>query len=451
MKNQDQEKKPKTEHKVHYYGMNSTLDAPTGTNLLQVSIKNKIPHLHECGGHGLCTTCRVKVVEGAHNLSKPNAQEHKIASERGWEPQIRLACQAEVMGDVAVQRLVWNSSGISNLQLEQIDANKGEERNLALVFCDMRNFTPLASRHPNFDLAYIINKFFEAMGEPIAMNNGVIYQYAGDEIIGLFGTSEEDPTKFCQDAMRAALGMQYAVERLNKLELRDFEQNIDIGIGLHYGKAFMGKIGHQSFKQWSVIGDPMNITSRIQAQNKTLDTNILVSEDFLQHLTLDSVILGIKSMVSLKGKESLFTVHEVLGFKQPDVNLEVQATLEELLIEEEKFAESFYQKVFERAPEVQELFTTNMLDQGRMLTHMLGAVVHALSRPDHLVMGLKALGEQHANYGVALEHFPLVQEVLLETIYEQLGEMATPRVKSSWEQAITQVIDLMKQANVYQT
>ncbi len=425
--------------------MDREIPAKPGSNILKLSIENKIPHLHECGGHGLCTTCRVRVVDGMKNLSPPSSNEKALQSKRNWDPSIRLACQTKVLGDVSIQRLVWTGSEISKLQLEHFNDKKGDERSLAILFCDMRNFTPLASEHPNFDLAFMLNQFFTAMGDPIVMNNGVIYQYAGDEIIGLFGTTEDNPQKVCQDALRAALGMQYAIERLNKLELHDFKIAFQVGIGLHLGRAFIGHIGHPSHKQFTVLGDPMNITSRIQAQNKALDTDILISEHFLGNLPPDSLHLGIKSMVSLKGKKELFAVHEVLGFIHPDVNLEVQASLEILLEDEEAFAEKFYNKVFERAPQVRQLFKSNLIDQGRMLTHMLGGVVYSLSRPEYLALGLRALGEQHQHYGVKAKHYPLVKDVLLETIYEQLGETATPEVQACWAQAIEKVISLMQE------
>ncbi len=429
---------------VTYQAMNQTIPTTIGNTLLQVSIDNKIPHLHECGGNGLCTTCRVRIIEGINNLSRISKKERILGNKRNWDPSIRLACQSRVQGDVVIQRLVWSSAEISHLQMEEFEGEKGDQRSLAILFCDMRNFTQIADDHPDFDLAYMLDKFFQATGDPIVINNGIIYQYAGDEIIGIFGSTENDPQKACLDAIRAALGMQYAVERLNKLELRDFDTQFKVGIGLHFGPAFLGYLGHASLRQFCVVGDSMNITSRIQAQNKELDTNILISEQFLNTLPSHTLHLGIKSMVSLKGKTDLFEIYEVLGFTIPDVNLEVQATLDLLLQEEDKFAMRFYDRVFERAPEVRELFKSNMLDQGRMLTHMLGGVIHGLSRPDHLVVGLKKLGDQHRKYGVNKSHYPVVKEVLLETIYEQLGEEATDDVKDCWRQAIETVIALMQ-------
>ncbi|MEM9675108.1 MAG: globin domain-containing protein [Cyclobacteriaceae bacterium] len=414
-------------------------------SILELAIRHKIPHLHECGGHGLCTTCRIRVLDGASNLSPPTAAEVKFSQQRGWDPSVRLACQTRINEQsAAIERLVWTSAEVSNLQLETMPLGIGEERELAFLFCDMRNFTPWANRHSNFDLAHMLNRFFTALGDPVFMNNGIIYQYAGDEIIALFGAGGGDQEQMCLAAVRAALGMLYAVERLNRWELKEFDTTFSIGIGLHYGKAFVGNIGHSRHKQFAVIGDPVNVTSRIQSQNKALETTLLASHEFITNLPEKVLNIGKKSKVLLKGKDELFSVYEIVGFTQPDTNLRVQSTIDELLKNEEAFAEQFYQKLFLKAPEVQALFPQNMLDQGRMLTHMLRGIVYALSRPDYLVSGLNALGKQHREYGVKHEHYPLVKDALLETIREHLGEESfSPETERAWHSALDLVIKTM--------
>ena len=147
-------------------------------SILQQSIVHKIPHLHECGGNGMCTTCRIRVLDGAANLTPPTSHEVEISKKRNWDASVRLACQTRVMkNSVSIERLVWTNAEVSNLQLETIPFGIGEERDLAFLFCDMRNFTPWANQHSNFDLAHMLNRFFTALGDPVFMNNGIIYQF----------------------------------------------------------------------------------------------------------------------------------------------------------------------------------------------------------------------------------------------------------------------------------
>ena len=413
-------------------------------SILDVSIANKIPHLHECGGSGRCTTCRIRIIDGFRNLSPMTQREKDTARRRNWDPSLRLACQTRTRGDVAIQRLVWTSAEISSLQKEMVPLGKGEERPLGILFCDMRNFTRIAEDHSNFDLAHMLNRFFTILGDPILMNNGIIYQYAGDEIIGLFGTGGGEKDQICMDAIRAGLGMIYAAERLNKMELKEFGTEFRVGIGIHYGQAFVGHIGHPKHKQFAVIGDPVNVASRIESQNKEMDTSLLVSNDFLWNFPEGTFKLGKEDVVLLKGKEQPVVVHEILNFIEPDTHLEVQATLDLILKNEEQFAAKFYEKVFTKAPPIKELFKRNMVDQGRMLTHMLGGIIYSLSRPEYLALGLQALGQQHEGYGVKSDHYPVVRETLLETIAEELGEIYTPKVQKAWETALDLVVDGMQ-------
>ena len=75
-------------------------------SLLDISIQHKITHLHECGGHGNCTTCRVRILDGIYNCSPKTAVEKSTATARKWDPSIRLACQTFPKGNIKLQRLI---------------------------------------------------------------------------------------------------------------------------------------------------------------------------------------------------------------------------------------------------------------------------------------------------------------------------------------------------------
>jgi len=418
-------------------------DDSTGT-ILDCSIANQIPHIHECGGNGMCTTCRIRILNGHDNVSPRTLREQEIASVRKWDPSIRLACQCYVKGDVDIQRLVWTSSEVNKLQLETVPEGYAEERAIAILFCDIRGFTKMTVENYSFDVAHILNRFYTVLGDPILINNGVIYQYVGDEIIGLFGVSGGMRGKNCKDAVRAALGMQYAIERLNHFELVDFNVKLELGIGINFGKAYIGKLGHPKHKQFAVVGDPVNTTSRIQSYNKTAKTKILISESVLKGLPKDTLEIGKTFQDQMAGHEHETKLYELKGFKELDVQLELQRSLDYLLQNEEEFADQFYTRVFEKAPEARALFKHNMTSQGRLLTHMLAGIVYSMSRPEHLSLGLKLLGESHSRYGVLEEHYPVVLSCLLETIKENLGENYTPQLIDAWEKALITITSEMK-------
>ena len=430
---------------ITYTGINHQVELPDpDMTLLECSIINKIPHMHECGGNGRFTTCRVRVMEGHKNLSPRTMQEQQAYAVRKWDPSIRLACQCYVKGDVSIQRLVWTSAEVNKLQLETVPEGEAEERAIAILFCDMRDFTKIASGHYAFDTAHMLNRFYTVLGEPILMNNGVIYQYVGDEIIGIFGVSGGTRDKNCKDAIRAALGMQYAIQRLNHFELIDFETDVKVGIGINFGRAFLGHLGHPNHKQFAVIGDPVNTASRIQSHTKEVDSNTLISDSVLRSMPEGTLQVGKTFRKMLKGHDHETTIHELIGFSDIDIQLELQSSLEYLLRNEDEFAERFYAMVFEKAPSVQALFKSNMKAQGRLLTHMLGGIIYTMSRPEYMQLGLQELGRNHARYGVKPEHYPVVLESLLETIQIQLGELWNEKLATAWKQALTMITDEMK-------
>lgn len=432
--------------KIHYAGINQEVPVTADyCSILDTSIDHKIPHLHECGGNGKCTTCRVRILEGMHNISSKTHLEVGLTHTRKWDPSIRLACQSYVKGDIKVQRLIWSIAEVNKLQLETAPEGRAEERPIAIIFCDLRNFTQLSSQNSNFDIAWFLNRFYTELGDPILMNNGVIYQYVGDEIVGVFGTVGGERRKNATDALRAALGMQYALERLNRTELKDFDVRLEMGIGVHFGLAYVGYLGHPTFRQFSVIGDPVNVASRIQSQTKTAGVKIMVSDDIYRQTESNLLELGRRFEPQLRGKEEPIVLHELLGFRQMDLQLELQASLHTLLKDEDRFSAAFYARVFERAPELRQLFRSNMRDQGRLLTHMLSGIVYSLSRPEHLSMGLKKLGQNHHRYGVKDHDYPVIKNAMLDTIAEILGETYPTRAKEAWEQGLDFVISSMQQ------
>lgn len=434
---------------ITYAAINKKVVSNTESQtLLDVSVSNGIPHLHECGGGGLCTTCRVRVLNGIQNLTPKTDFEKANSHARKWDPSIRLACQARPKGDVVLQRLIWSNGEVNNLQKELLPSGRAEERPIAILFCDLRNFTKLSSQNHNFDIAYMLNKFYTALGEPILMNNGIIYQYVGDEIVGVFGTTGGSAKKNCEDAIRAGFGMLYALDTLNRTELKDIDIKLKSGIGINFGTAYIGHLGHPTHKQFSVIGDPVNTASRIQDQTKITNTELLISETVYQNIDEDLVAVGQKFHHKLQGKNNRSSLYELKGFRDMDLQLELQASLNVMLKDEEEFARIFYDKVFELAPFVKALFRKNMTDQGRLLTHMLGGIVYSLSRPEYLKKGLASLGKSHVNYGVKAEYYPIVKQAMLATIDEVLKDNNKPRALEAWSTALDFVIDTMKK-NAY--
>ena len=417
-------------------------DDPT---ILEVSTASKIPHLRECGGNGRCTTCRVRILTGVENLSPRTAAEVAVAEARGWDDFTRLACQTRLTGDVGLMRLLKTSAEVCQLQIETLPEGTGTTRKLAILFCDMRNFTPFVESNLAFDVVHILNRLFSVLGDSILINSGLIYQYVGDEITGLFGLGDEAAEKSCLSAVRAALDMLDSLDQLNKDLSADFKTELSVGIGVHFGEVIVGKIGHESDRRFAVVGDSVNVASRIQGANKELRTQLLVSEQLLEQLSEDTLRTGKTSSVTLKGKSAPFRVSQVLGFNAPDPLQIVQSTWKVIADQNRRFGDGFYERLFTAAPELRGLFSGDVSLQAQMLTQMLETVIYATSRPQHLALGLASLGRRHSGYGVKSEHYETVRDCLLDTIRDTLGDNRhTDEVAGAWTSTIDSVIQMMQ-------
>ncbi|MGB1274490.1 MAG: adenylate/guanylate cyclase domain-containing protein [Nannocystaceae bacterium] len=429
--------------KVKYWRAGKIVPVSERETILAASIRSKIPHLHECGGLAQCTTCRIRVLDGIDNVSKRTDAEAELARARGWDPYTRLACQTRVRGNVTIQRLLSCGADVSGLQLENIRYGSGKERRLALLFCDMRNFTSFVESHLAHDVVHMMNRFFTALGEPILLNNGMIYQYVGDEIVGLFGVSDDSAERVCHAGIRAGLGMLAALKRLNVSLKRDFQTELGVGIGLHFGRVIVGRMGHPSVEKFAVVGDAINVASRIQTTTRELGVNFLASQEVFQHLPARTARTGLKSEVHLKGKDAPMTVFEVTGLRSDDTTHIVQGLLTEFRQPNSDFGATFYTVLFEMFPEMRAMFPENMGAQKKLMTHMIEAIAYAAGRPENLALGLTELGRQHVNYGVKLEHYPLVRQALEKTVQQLLGNRYTPVVGAAWMGFIDTILQLM--------
>jgi class 3 adenylate cyclase len=424
----------------------TTAVADPAMTILDVSIAHKIPHLRECGGLGRCTTCRVRICDGIQNLSPRTERETEVANAFLWDGFTRLACQTRVHGDVTVERLIKSSADVSRVQVEEASVAPTQEKTLAVLFCDIREFTAFVDQNLAYDVVHILNRFFAAVGDAILVNNGIIYQYVGDQIIGVFGVGGDAPAKSCLDAIRAGLGMLAAVDELNAELSAEFGSGLEIGIGAHVGPLIVGMMGHPDHRRFSVIGDAMNLASRIESANKTLGTRFLASATLFETIPHAPVAVRTAQIV-VKGKHGPVRVVEVMGFAAPDSTLLVQSTVGLFLQHQKRFAATLYRNLFELVPGAKALFRGDMESQGEMLSHMLQFLVHAMSRPEIMALGLRDLGRRHDAYGVAAEQYPAFRQAFHAAASEVLGERYTPEVERAWADTIGGIIDAMLDRN----
>ena len=435
-------------HRVTYFKDVTVEGVPDGKTLLDVSIQQRIPHLHQCGGRGRCTTCRVQILDGLSHVSPRGAIEEKVASLRGWDDFTRLACQTKIHGDVVVRRLLDNPQDIIVLDLDELHGmapGEGRELELAILFSDIRNFTTHSEKHLPYDVVHMLNRHFTAVAEPVLNNNGFIDKYIGDGVLAAFGTRGESPTKTCQNAVRAALEMQDATQRLRPVFEDEFNVSLHIGIGIHFGTVILGRVGHPGKRQITVIGDTVNMTSRIESMTKQLNAPILVSETVVANLP-SALVLGEPTRAQLKGRNEPVLIYPCNGFTEPDTIFLVQNSFDRISARSKEFGERFYANLFQANPELRQSFGADLAVQTKMLVSMLSSLVKGLNRMQEIAGGLRELGKRHREYKTAAGDYDKVQRALLRTLEEFLGDELTPEIRQAWISVYGEIADIMIEA-----
>ncbi|HEY9648306.1 MAG TPA: adenylate/guanylate cyclase domain-containing protein [Chroococcidiopsis sp.] len=300
---------------ILYLPDNRLVNVEAPETILETSLCAGIPHTHVCGGSARCSTCRVWVLEGLEQCAPRNDAEWALAKRLQFDPRIRLACQTQVMGDgqVTVRRLAIDAEDLEliNRQIHGkiTPTSIGQEKQIAILFADIRGFTTFSELLPPYDVIYVLNRYFHRMGKAIARHGGMINNYMGDGLMALFGW--DDPTRAAERAVRAALDMQAEMEQFNAYLESMYHHRLQIGIGIHYGQAVIGVVGASADNnQITAIGDAVNLASRIESANKRVGTQLLISEQVYAEVR-DRVTINQQCSLEIPGKSGIYVLYEV--------------------------------------------------------------------------------------------------------------------------------------------
>ncbi len=292
------------------YLRDASFEESDGTlTLLQMAQRHGLPHIHACGGHARCSTCRVMVHDGLTHCAPRTPEERALAQRKGFAENIRLACQTRVTGPVRVRRLVLDDA---DMEVAAVAGATGREADLAILFSDVRGFTTFAQSQEPYDVVHVMNRYFARMGEAVLAHGGTLDTYMGDGLMALFGLRRARRRTACADAVGAALAMQQGVQELNIYLRRNFHTHFRIGVGVHFGTVVVGRVGHPSKMRLTAVGDAVNTAARIETATKEHDAGILVSEPVRERLDAH-LCTGRVFACALRGKAGVFRLHEVVA------------------------------------------------------------------------------------------------------------------------------------------
>ncbi|MEX0318681.1 MAG: adenylate/guanylate cyclase domain-containing protein [Ruegeria sp.] len=283
----------------YVYGPDIT--AEKGMTLLEMSQANGIAHAALCGGKGRCTTCRVVVEEGGDLLHPPSETEARSLAAVNAPPNTRLACQIRPTHPATVFR-VFRPEGGRN----RAHASQGQERQLAILFLDMRGFTARTTGQLPYDVVFLLNRFFDEIVPAITSSGGTVDKYLGDGLLAVFET--HDAASSARAGLHAAREVGRALERFNERLATEHAPEIRIGMGLHLGNLVLGEIGAAGHAPRTIIGDTVNAASRLEGQTKELGVELLVSTQVLEAMETETAGLPLREFQLRGVSEPVFAL-----------------------------------------------------------------------------------------------------------------------------------------------
>lgn len=258
---------------LHYPGR--TVQVAQGMSVLEASREHGIAHLSLCGGRARCSTCRVRVSGSAAHLPAPGRDE-RLTLERVGAPQdVRLACQLRPTGDVQVAPL-FRSPAAAQAGRGDEQREVREVRAVAILFVDLRRWSGLAERQWPVDLSWVLDQYFERVGQAVLDSGGMANQFIGDSVMAIFGLDTDLDTA-CRQAVQASALIDRRMQEWSHTFEAQFGQPVDFGMGLHAGRAAVGRVGFEHTTTFTAVGEVVNTASRLQEYTKSAQARLVLS------------------------------------------------------------------------------------------------------------------------------------------------------------------------------
>jgi adenylate cyclase len=191
----------------------------------------------------------------------------------------------------------------------------GQRREMTVLFSDIRGFTTVSEKGEPEDIVHTLNEYFTEMVDIVFRHKGTLDKFVGDMVMALFGAPLDDPLH-PDHAVEAALEMLEALRTLNIRWASEGRPMLDIGIGINTGPMIAGNIGSDAIMSYTVIGDAVNLGSRLESLNKQYGTRIIISENTKSHLTKSHQFKPLGDVV-VKGKSRAVAIFEVVTSTDP--------------------------------------------------------------------------------------------------------------------------------------
>lgn len=188
----------------------------------------------------------------------------------------------------------------------------GERKTATIFFSDVRGFTALSESMEPEQVVEMLNEYMTRMVAIIRSYRGIVDKYVGDAIMAIWGVPIEGEDDY-YNAVRACLAMREDLSKLNELRISRGQVPIKIGMGLNAGPLIAGNIGSDEKMEYTVIGDAVNLASRIESMTKEFGTDLLISKSIYEKVA-DRFVIEMATSTKVKGKSEAVEIFKVLGY-----------------------------------------------------------------------------------------------------------------------------------------
>ncbi|MFV8259704.1 adenylate/guanylate cyclase domain-containing protein [Bdellovibrio bacteriovorus] len=192
----------------------------------------------------------------------------------------------------------------------------GQTKDVVVFFSDIRGFTAFSEKRSPEEVVEMLNEYFGVMVKIINSHGGVVDKFIGDAIMAVWGAPKSSDRDSHQ-AVRACLEMRRALEGLNERRIAREQPPINIGMGLHAGKAISGTIGSDERMEYTVIGNTVNTASRIEASTKAFGADLLISDTVIEKIGEDFKT-ELAGAAEVKGRSEALKMFKVRGYRAED-------------------------------------------------------------------------------------------------------------------------------------
>ncbi|HQC10828.1 MAG TPA: adenylate/guanylate cyclase domain-containing protein, partial [Smithellaceae bacterium] len=192
----------------------------------------------------------------------------------------------------------------------------GDKKDLTVLFSDIRGFTTISEKMTPEELVALLNEYLTTMTNQVFHYDGLLDKYMGDAIMAVFGAPLDQPDH-AERACRTALAMMKELRKLQDKWKAEGRPVFDIGVGLNSGDMVVGNMGSEMRFDYTVMGDMVNLGSRLEGTNKEYGTNIIISE-FTYEKVKDAMCCRELDGVRVKGKLKPVKIYELLGEKKDE-------------------------------------------------------------------------------------------------------------------------------------